>query len=509
MKPNTEIELKFLLRPVAMEAILQAPALLAAGAPHLSTLRSVYFDTPDLALRRKGVVLRLRQDAERTIQTVKSAGTALGRGEWESEVAGNEPDLAAAEGSPAEALLSKSRVRKELRPVFTVDVERRTLLIDRDGSAIEVALDTGAIRVGEEDHPVCELELELKRGSPEAVLAAAREIAPLGRGVLSFTSKSERGYRLLRGELGTPRKKPSFDLKASMSAGEAALHVGLRCAAALFDNLELLLATRDVEALHQARVSVRRLRAFWSLFGPVLDSPGAEGPEAELKWISGLLGEARDLDVFLADALPAARAAHPEEAGFDGLERAMRARRDQAYTVLEQALESERFLSLSLDLARALAGDTAAADNPVTAAAGRPVLDFVRDRLDPRLRKVLKKGENLAGLEPGERHRVRIKAKKLRYMVEPFEALAPRKPYGRLLQGLNALQDELGAMNDVRVSAALMAGLARNAGDVLDPRALFAAGLIAGAPASHPHALLKGAQAARDRLRRVKPFWSA
>src|SRR5690242_14750509 len=94
MTPNTEIELKFLLRPGADPSLMLAPALQAAGAPHVSHLRSVYFDTPDLALRRKGVVLRLRHDGQRTVQTVKSAGTALGRGEWESDVAGDAPDVA-------------------------------------------------------------------------------------------------------------------------------------------------------------------------------------------------------------------------------------------------------------------------------------------------------------------------------------------------------------------------------------------------------------------------------
>src|SRR6478752_3045381 len=172
MTPNTEIELKFLLRPGRMDALLRAPALLAAGDPHISNLRAVYFDTPDLALRRKGVVLRLRHDGRRTVQTVKSAGTALGRGEWEGVVTGDQPDLAAAKGSPAEALLDKSRVRKELRPVFTVEVKRRTLLLERDGSLVEAALDTGVIRAGDEEHALCELELELKRGSPEALFAA-------------------------------------------------------------------------------------------------------------------------------------------------------------------------------------------------------------------------------------------------------------------------------------------------------------------------------------------------
>ncbi|WP_406856353.1 CHAD domain-containing protein [Alsobacter sp. KACC 23698] len=504
MTPNTEIELKFLLRPGRMDALLRAPALLAAGDPQISNLRAVYFDTPDLALRRKGVVLRLRHDGRRTVQTVKSAGTALGRGEWESVVAGDQPDLAAAKGSPAEILLDKSRIRNELRPVFTVEVERRTLLLERDGSLVEAALDTGVIRAGDEEHALCELELELKRGSPEALFAAAREIAPHGRGVLSFTSKSERGYRLLRGELGAPRKKPAFDVCETMSAGEAAFHIGQRCAAALFDNCELLLATRDVEALHQARVSARRLRAFWSLFGPVLDGAHGDAPEEGLKWISGLLGEARDLDVFLAETLPAARNAHPDAAGFDGLERAISDRRDASYDALEQALESERFLAMSLDLARALA-----ADGLDAGMRSRPVLDVVRGALDRRLRKVLKQGDDLAALDADERHRVRIRAKKLRYMVEPFEGLAPRKDFKRLLEGLNDLQDELGAMNDVRVSAALMTGLAQDAAGIHDPRTLFAAGLIAAAPAAGAHTLLKGAQAAHDGLRRVTPFWSA
>ncbi|HKP78570.1 MAG TPA: CYTH domain-containing protein, partial [Phenylobacterium sp.] len=65
-----EVELKFELSEEALPT-LGAHAAFAAPA-ETSQLRSVYFDTPGYALRSAGFGLRVRQDEDRFVQTLKS-----------------------------------------------------------------------------------------------------------------------------------------------------------------------------------------------------------------------------------------------------------------------------------------------------------------------------------------------------------------------------------------------------------------------------------------------------
>ena len=70
----SEIELKFLLdelTPSDLWARVKASKLASSG-PRTRTLRSIYLDTPEHALKKAGIALRLRRDGRRWIQTVKT-----------------------------------------------------------------------------------------------------------------------------------------------------------------------------------------------------------------------------------------------------------------------------------------------------------------------------------------------------------------------------------------------------------------------------------------------------
>ena len=81
---NTEIELKLALVKGSL-----ARTRRAIGDVHLeeTAIEDVYFDTPDASLRRRGLVLRLRRDGDRWLQTLKAASNGHSvvpvRGEWE------------------------------------------------------------------------------------------------------------------------------------------------------------------------------------------------------------------------------------------------------------------------------------------------------------------------------------------------------------------------------------------------------------------------------------------
>lgn len=189
-----EIELKFLIPPEAAEAILDV----LDGEGAVRQLDATYYDTADHALRRAGFGLRVRDGEGGRKQTLKSAsaGGVFSRGEWEETIAGPTPDRDALARTPVGEMLAEAA----LAPVFTARVERTIRMVAAGETLIEVALDRGELSAGERQATVCELELELKTGEPQALFDLARTLARHAPLRLSLISKAERGYGLAAGD---------------------------------------------------------------------------------------------------------------------------------------------------------------------------------------------------------------------------------------------------------------------------------------------------------------------
>src|SRR5262249_61688441 len=94
---STEVELKLAASTADLPELKRALVEMAptsTGAQ--SRLISTYYDTPNLALKRHGLTLRVREQGDRFIQTVKAGdpggGDLLTRGQWEGELAESRPD---------------------------------------------------------------------------------------------------------------------------------------------------------------------------------------------------------------------------------------------------------------------------------------------------------------------------------------------------------------------------------------------------------------------------------
>ena len=189
-----EIEMKLEMTPGDADS-LEASGLLL-GAPEIAEQRSVYFDTPDHALSKVGFSLRIRRWGKKCIQTIKADGTSAAglfvRTEWEQPVKGEAPILDYT--TPILTLLGDAA--DSIAPVFEVCVERRTWMIDEDGAKIELVLDRGEVVAGERRSPVCEVELELKDGDPDALFALARRIDAIAPARIGVLTKADRGYAL-------------------------------------------------------------------------------------------------------------------------------------------------------------------------------------------------------------------------------------------------------------------------------------------------------------------------
>jgi CHAD domain-containing protein len=133
------------------------------------------------------------------------------------------------------------------------------------------------------------------------------------------------------------------------------------------------------------------------------------------------------------------------------------------------------------------------------------------------LKKIRKQGAHLAALDTRRRHKLRIRAKKLRYAVDFFASLFPRKGSlrrrAKFIAGLKKLQDSLGDLNDIVVHAALSKRIAAAAPDAgrrqrKSIRKAFAAGRLSGQEEARFAAVLRGAERHFDSFGEAKPFWS-
>ena len=339
-----EVELKFDIAVADVAALKTCPPL-AGVSPRIIEAETGYFDTKDGRVRHAGYSLRVRKGDGRYVQAVKHKPAAAAglfvRREWEADVPGFALDDAALAKTPLKKLLDAGEtgpLKLQVRTKF-----RRTIwLVTLKGSVIEVVLDEGKVAAGRAETPLCELELELKSGKPRALFALAGAIgaaAPVRLGVLS---KAERAYALAERRLGRAARAEPVALPASISEGAAFRIVAQACLRHYRLNEIVLLERRDAEALHQARIALRRLRSALSLFRATVRSKDYPELREELGWLAGQLGDARNLDVMLAGV-------EGQQAGEAVRERLLRARA-KAYDRVETALGSARVRALMLAL---------------------------------------------------------------------------------------------------------------------------------------------------------------
>ncbi|MDB5546090.1 MAG: inorganic triphosphatase, partial [Hyphomicrobiales bacterium] len=283
---NFEVELKFALPPEAVAALESHPILQNAASTKETPLAATYFDTPAQDLRRALVSCRIRNEAERRLQTIKSAtGDATTRHEWETETRRDTPDLTDA---PLPGALRKAVAGTPLEPMFYVNVERRSWLVTQGGSLIEAAFDRGWILAGERSEAVCEFELELKQGDARDLFALARSLCedlPLD---FDLRTKSQRGFAL-KDAAGERARAPRV-LQKDATFVEGLVGLAQACLEPLAANVPLLRATKETEALHQTRIALRRLRALLRVFKRHVRDEMFDALASELKWLSQALG---------------------------------------------------------------------------------------------------------------------------------------------------------------------------------------------------------------------------
>ncbi|CAN5325231.1 CYTH and CHAD domain-containing protein [soil metagenome] len=430
------------------------PGVFAIEAPVEFTLDATYFDTSDLALAARRLVLRRRRGGDDAGWHLKSPLGAGERQELREPLGNDAADI-------PERLLRSVRVHardSELIPVVRLQTRRTAYrLLGASGTVLAEFSDdrVRADRLVGEPHSESwrEWEVELVDGDPALLDAVQSMLATAGIQLAGYVSKFARA-------LGDrhPRERPSAPSRPTRrsSAGQILLAYADEQVRVLWEQDPLV--REDVpESVHEMRVALRRLRSALATFRVLIDAHSAQRLREELKWVAGVLGAARDLEVLrqrlgdLISAEPPELVLGPVARRID--EQLATSYRD-AHLAAMTALSSTRYFRLLDSL------DSLLAEVPSTPLWSEPARELVPGLIArewKRMRTAIEAAERAPAGTPRDLalHEVRKSAKRLRYAAEAATWVHP-KPARRLAAAAAEVQTILGEHHDSVVSRGLL-----------------------------------------------------
>ena len=211
-----EIELKLRIAQEDIARLGQHPLVLTyqAATPITRQLTSIYYDTPDFALKNAQTSLRVRHMDGGWFQAVKSAGKVVNglhsRLEWEDLLIDHQPDFTKITHTEMGPFFSNPALQKALRPIFVTEMMRTEWQLYLPDGHIEMSLDLGHVtttltsphtsvdaRSPHNKIAVCEIELELKQGDESILAQFANALRQEIQLTEENTSKAGLGYALL------------------------------------------------------------------------------------------------------------------------------------------------------------------------------------------------------------------------------------------------------------------------------------------------------------------------
>jgi len=490
---STETELKLRIVPEDIPKFMQHPLLQGAVVGIAQPLHNTYFDTPDHALLQQGLGLRVRQVGDQYFQSVKTSGAGVGglhqRQEWEMAIGGATPEY----HRFPEGVLPSWCNHDLLQPLFTTNFVRNIWeLVLEEGSCLEIALDQGEIKSLTRQMPLCEIELELKQGTPDRLFQVALTLQKALPLVIENKSKAERGYTLHQPRpLKFYKANPTIGLTVAMTVEQAFVKIIWHCLEHLQANEEMVLAGEDPEGVHQMRVALRRLRSVLNLYQPVIPNKTHTKIRKELKGLAALLGTARDWDVLQA-TLPGMS---KESAWLLEILPKVANQRTQVYQGVRGTLQSPRYSRLWLMLGKWLTRRSWRLHLDSCANLEVGVKAFASEILDKHYHLVCQQGEHLEQLTAEQHHALRIQVKRLGYGVRFFAELYRDDLARSFIKALAQVQDELGILNDAEVAVKLLNQL-----EIEDPKGgPFLQGWYAHQRFTHLANLAKAWQSWRER----------
>jgi CHAD domain-containing protein len=385
--------------------------------------------------------------------------------------------------SPLRELLEPIIKMRTLLPLADVHTQSMTYrILNADEKTVARLVTTEVRTAGEESEPVLVTYLSLRpvRGYPKYSRKLAKRLGRVGTETPMledlYFSALERADR----KPGSYSGKLNLQLK-SKKRSDASAKVILRY---LFEVMKAneagIKADIDTEYLHDYRIAIRRTRSALSQIRNVFPTEVTEHFKQEFRTLGQLTNQLRDLDVYLlSEGEFQARLPEAMREDIVPLFDYLRLLRNHALEEVIEGLSSSEYDRALNEWAEFL--NEPVPKKPDAANATMPIVELARKRIYKRYGRVIKDGDYILTHTQDEYlHALRIECKKLRYLMEFFASLFPRKKLARLIKQLKKLQDNLGDFNDLSVQQEYLMHMAEEL-PIDDPRsrkALVATGYL-------------------------------
>jgi CHAD domain-containing protein len=439
-------------KKLSVEADFRLPSLSGHPLPR-QVFRSTYFDTLDHCLTRSSITLRRRIEKGSPVWQMKLPLTGARR----------EIELRDGSMTPPARFVDALIVLlegKELMPIADLQTSRTGMRVrDEKHHDVEVVLDTvSVLREGSVIQRFKEVEIESLNGDETGIDKLASTLYGAGARHHDGRPKLFRALSIPFQSLDEPDGQVSivdhirYGLIHQLNSLKQC-DPGIRLCG-------------DVEDVHRMRVASRRMRTLLLAVRKIVSVEWAEPLLSGLKWLGGVFGRVRDLDVqmdyFRREAKELkARDRRPLER----FQRHLQSERDQAYQLVLDEMKSARYVGFVSKLRDA-------AESPV-------VVDLEYTLADAAARQFRKLRKTVKDLKQSptdaELHRIRIKTKRARYAAELARG-RDSKAIGRFLKRAGRLQDLLGRHQDAVLAERYVEGFLKYQGR---RQAAFTAGLLA------------------------------
>jgi len=207
----------------------------------------------------------------------------------------------------------------------------------------------------------------------------------------------------------------------------------------------------QVDSVHRMRVGITRLRAAVSFFAPMSTDEAWVELKDQLRWLNRVLGSARDVDVVVENL----RHSRYRKLTLEGIDQDLESRSRRTRARLIKALRSARFQRVLTSTADWIDHGpwTARTEARSINLQDEPIGPFCERRIARWQKKLVRDGIELAHMKQERRHRLRIRAKRLRYMLEMLSTVCPENhlsPFARLEKPIKRLQRSLGDLGDLK-----------------------------------------------------------
>jgi triphosphatase len=327
----------------------------------------------------------------------------------------------------------------------------------------------------------------------------------------STLNKSTRDYAFLQSQPSPSAVRAErIPLKKSTRNAKAFQIIANGCLHQVLENVPGI-SRGDSDAVHQARIGLRRLRTIIAIFDQMVADKRRDIIKRELKWAARALSPARDLDVLIGE-IDKCYGCGDKAGDLHEQQKVLGRRREVVYRETGQVIGSRRFRTLLLDVAGWIeTGNWLTMSNKtMRKLRNQRIRQFAAEEISDRRKKILKLGKHLDILGRVRRHKLRIAGKKLRYAIEFFADLFPGKSETKrlhnMIESLKDLQDALGTLNDIESRKALTRKVRRSVESDGDRQVAAVARRVLGSGQAEAAHVLRLAETAQSRLKKVKPL---